>query len=179
MLAKFIFLVIIKIVLFREFEYFVTLQFLLYHLLKGDVVRKLLLQVHQYPQALPFIFWLSQFTQSLNSLLLLQLLFNLHLFLFSEYALKIFIVILLLLPLLLDLINPLSDLHLSLVVVFVVVDNLLHTHCDLLVFTESFGELCARQLDSRKFLSCLDLVLECLLHNTSDLVLWGQGLMLF
>ncbi len=158
MLAKFIFLVIIKIVLFREFEYSVALQLLLYHFLKGDVVRKLLLQVHQYPQALPFIFRLSQFAQPLNSLLLLQLLFKLHLFLFSEHALKIFIVILLLLPLLLDLMHPLSDLHLSLVVVFIVIDDLLHTQCDLLVFSESFGELCARQLDSRKFLSCLDLV---------------------
>jgi hypothetical protein len=56
--------------------------------------------------------------------------------------------LLLLLPLRLDMLDPASYLHLSLVVILVVIDDFLHTQSHLLVVTECLGELGTSQLDS-------------------------------
>jgi hypothetical protein len=56
--------------------------------------------------------------------------------------------LLLLLPLRLDMLDPAPYLHLSLVVILIVIDDFLHTQCHLLVVTESLGELGTSQLDS-------------------------------
>jgi hypothetical protein len=56
--------------------------------------------------------------------------------------------LLLLLPLRFDMLDPASYLHLSLVVILVVIDDFLHTQSHLLVVTECLGELGTSQLDS-------------------------------
>jgi hypothetical protein len=56
--------------------------------------------------------------------------------------------LLLLLPLRLDMIDPASYLYFGLVVILVVIDDFLHTQSHLLVVAESLGELGTSHLDS-------------------------------